>query len=287
MAGTIPGICLDTNLHTGVERCTKKEGKTLNVLITDLVAKYTPVAEEFNTLLPTLVYSTGNNRVYPVGSIVENALNGGEITTADIGFSGTTPVGLGSYNEVYRIDGSDCLYKELAKLNKRRMRIFRVDDDNYVYGTIKMINGQEYFVGFDAYLYTYRVKDNGTDTYALYMAVYYSANYENELQNMHAIPVDEIPEGLVGVILSNVADGVQVVAACSGVDYTTLFAEEWTTTLFQNNSGASPTTVTYNADTGLLTIAPAASYRIKDAALLAPAGINGISGVDKYVPVTA
>lgn len=287
MAGIIPGICADTNLNTGIERCAKKEGKTISVFITDYMSKYTPEADEFNTLLPTLVTTNSVNRIYPVGSIQENTLNGGDIATSDIGFSGTLPVGLNSYNEVYRIDGSDCLYKELLKLNKQRMRIFRVDDENYVYGTIKTVNGEEFFTGFDVTIYVYRTRDNGTDPYGLYMTVYYSANYENELKNMHAIKIDEIPEGLVGVTLKTVEGGVQVVAACSNVDYTATFGEDWTTAMFQNNSGASPTTVTYNTGTGLLTIAPAGSYRVKDASVLAPAGIYGLSGVDNYVQVTA
>jgi hypothetical protein len=233
--------------------------------------------------LPGYVVNPGTNRIYPVTGVAENTISGGDVATAEVGFSGARPTGENATSEVYRLLGNDCLAKELKKLNKRQVRVFRVDDENYVYGTIVKQGSTEQFAGFNATVFTYDLKQTGSDPGGIYIAVYYSSDYENEKKALNAVHVDEIPDGLVGVELQSKTTGYKVVSTCSGEDYTELYGNDWNTTMFATSTGTAPTTVTFAAATGLLSLAPAGAYRVKDAAALSAGDVHGLEGIEKYV----
>lgn len=280
--GQITGKCGQESAYTGVGNCPTDESKTVDLAITGLNATYPMEAEAFRSGLEGWVLSTGADRIYPVKGIVENTWSGGDVATSDLGFSGTMPVGLNGANEIYRIDGGLCLYKELSKFNKQKVRVFRGDDQRKKIGTIRTVIGGDKFAGFEAKVYAYYLKatDNAT-VGSVYLGVWYSSNYEKEYINSHAIEAD-LPDGLTAITLKKgaTAGTAKVVELCGNQDLTEMF--EWVEpSLYLNEAGTSPTTVTLN--NGSLTFEPVAAYRIKDAAALQAKDIPGVSGVAEFV----
>lgn len=292
--GNINSNCSDNvPVHTGLGDCNKQEGKTVALLISKRNAVYPLEAAAFNTGLigaNGYVNTDSGLRLLPLKSIINNTPTGGDIATVDVGFAGPRPSGYNAFSELYQIDAGDCLYKQLAQLNKTRARVFRVDDQGNIYGTAVMIDGEKKFVGFDSYLMTQRTKGSDNSViYSLSLAVYYSVDYSSiELPNLHSFVVNQIPEGLIGVTLEKgpTTGTAKVVSTCDGQDYTSNYGSEWMPNMFANVAGASPTTVTYSASTGLLTFAPIAAYRIKSAPTLIAGDIQGLEGVNNYVDLT-
>jgi hypothetical protein len=285
-AGFVLADCTVRQLLTGYENCTRAEGKTIALILTDPSAGYSTDAAAFNTALAGYVYDTTILKMYPIGSITGNTLSGGDVKTADVGFSGAKPVGINVVNEVYTIDGGDCLYKQLTALNGRTMRAFRVDDGNYIYGTFLERNGETVSAGFKVTVYVTSSKSDGSAAYTLNVTLYYSAAYEVERINMFAFHINEIPSGLVGVeLVKHASGGCSVVSVCSRNDYTPDYAGDWDTNMFVNTSGGKPTAVTYSAATQKLTITPAASYKVERGSVLKAGDIFGLEGIDKYTAV--
>lgn len=285
-AGVVLADCSPKTLLTGTESCTRSEGKTVGLILTDVNAVYSTDAAEFNAALAANVSDTTLSRMYPVNNILNNAPSGGDVKTADVGFSGARPVGMNAFSEAYTVEGGDCLYKSLSALNGRTMRLFRVDDAGYIYGTTLLRDGAPVFAGFKVSVQVTRSKSDGSSAYTLLLSAYYSAAYETELVNMTAFAIDEMPSGLVGVeLVKPGAAGVRVVSVCSRIDYTADYAGDWDTTMFVNATGGNPSAVTFSAATQLLTITPAASYRVAKANVLRAGGIYGLEGTDKLVAV--
>ncbi len=188
-------------------------------------------------------------------------------------------------NEMYRIEAGLCFYKEASRLNKRKVRVFRIDDEGFIFGTVKTVGDTDYFVGFEAITYAYPAKATDGSTFGYpYLGVWYSANNEKEYINANAFEIPSVPDGLIGIILEkgNATGTAKVVSTCGGDDYTSSY--DWQPEMFVNLAGASPETVTINQDTGLLTFAPpVASYRIKSASALEESDIYGLDGVEQMV----
>ena len=275
MAGTIQGVCITGTPYTGSTRCPKKEGTTAALIFTDPAARYPLDPETFRDEIDDLVYSNGVNRIYPVKNIVYNSPSGGDTNTYDTGSGFVSPGASSQVIDTFTVDDGDCLYKQLAKLEGRTIRVFRVDIEGFIYGTV--VNDE--FAGFQCKVKARRIQANGTDLYQLYLEVYYTTHYEKELKNLHAFELGEAPEGLVPVIVQTVNGASTVVEECSGVSVTDLYGDKWQATMFINSTGKAAESVKYNATTETLTIAPTGTYRVADASVLSPAGIKGITGV--------
>lgn len=289
--GTITSNCsYKSQVFTGQGNCIKQEGKTVALLISEHNAAYPIDGEAFNAALNGYINSESPLHLLPINNVINNTPSGGDIATTDVGFAGPRPSGYNAFSEIYQVDAGDCFYKQIAQLNKKRVRVFRVDDQQSINGTAVLRGGEEKFVGFDAYLMVQRVKGSDNSViYSVSLAVYYSVNYsEVELPNIHSFPLDEVPTGLIGVVLAKgpTTGTAKVVSICDGEDFTTTYGAEWNSGMFTNASGVSPTTVTYTESTGLLTFAPVAAYKVKDAATLSAGDIIGIEGLNKYVDLT-
>lgn len=290
--GQIPGNCAGATPLTGRGNCDKKEGKTIALILTELNSFYPTDPAEFIAGLNGWILAGTSPRMFPIKGVVAGALNGGDIATAELGtYGGSTPIGINQLNIAYQFDAGDCFYKELFKVRKRKMRLFRVDDEGYVYGTIVTREGEDHFAGFEVTLMPLYTLTDGTAETTIGLTAYFSVNYEFELAAKNGINVglNSIPDGLIGIVLqaSSKASGAKVVTVCSGEDITAEYGEDWTTELFLNNSGGKPTTVTFAKETGMLTIAPAGNYRVVGAEVLAEANIIGYEGVDTYTAITS
>lgn len=290
MIGQIKSNCKTAIPLTGSESCAKQEGKTSALIVTGLNAYFDTEEALFADALENSVIEAGSNRIYPIKNIVGMTINGGDINAPDLGtYGGPSPTNLNAKNIAYQVNGGDCMYKEMAKLNRRKMRVFRVDDEGYVYGTLVKRGGKFFFAGFEATLYAHRTPTDGSTAYNLSVYVYYTPNNEDEEKNMAAMNVGlvNIPDGLLGVVLQKgTATGTaSVITLCGAEDITAEYGEKWKATMFLNASGESPTTVTYNSATGLLTFEPAAAYRVASAAVLNE-DIQGIEGVNELVDLS-
>lgn len=284
MIGQIKGNCKVQIPLTGAESCAKQEGKVAALIVTGLNAYYPIEESAFIASLEGNVVSVGVSKMFPIKNIVGMAISGGDINAPELGtYGGPAPTNLNAKNVAYQINGGDCLYKELAKFNKRKMRIFRVDDEGYVYGTIVKKNDEYFFAGFECTLYATRTSTDGSTAYNLSLWAYYTPNHEDEEKNMSAISVGlvNIPDGLIGVTLKKVSSGTaHVVTACGGEDITSEYGEQWAVNMFANESGAAPESVTYDENTATLTFSPTAAYRVVSASKL---GIDGLEGINEFV----
>lgn len=289
MRGQIIGNCGNETPHTGLGNCPKQEGKIVALLVTTRSLNFSVNATEFITGLSNATIAAPSVRLFPIKNIVGMTINGGDINAPDLGnYGGPAPTNLNAKNVAYQIDGGDCLYKELAKFNKRKMRVFRVDDEGYVYGTVIEENGTKKFAGFECTLYANRVPTDGSTAYNLSLYVYYTPNNEIEEKNMNAFEVGltSIPDGLIGLTLvkGSTSGKTKIVTICGGDDVTDEIGSKLTTDTFLNDSGEHPTTVTYAK--GEITIEPAGSYKIADAGTLSGVDIVGFEGVDEYVSLS-
>lgn len=286
--GTIQGNCQQDIPHTGIGDCNVKEGKTVALLITGYNAFYPLDKEQFIANLETYVTQDGNLRMFPVNSVIANTINGGDINAPEAGFSGPQPTNINAINIVYQTGGGNCFYKEIAKFNRRKVRVFRVDDQGYIFGTVVTRNGENHFAGFEATAYSYITPTDGTTITAINLALYYSANYEKELRNMNAFEIPEVPNGLIGLMLQKGATTgtAKVIGSCDGEDYTLTYGDQWVADMFVNSTGANPTNVAFDEATGLLTFTPVGSYRIASASVLKAGNVIGFEGVNQLVDLT-
>lgn len=289
MRGQIIGNCGNETPHTGLGNCPKQEGKIVALLVTTRSVNFSVITSEFITGLNNSTIAAPSVRLFPIKNIVGMTINGGDINAPDLGnYGGPAPTNLNAKNVAYQIDGGDCLYKELAKFNKRKMRVFRVDDEGYVYGTVIEENGTKKFAGFECTLYANRVPTDGSTAYNLSLYVYYTPNNEIEEKNMNAfeIGLTSIPDGLIGLTImkGSTSGKAKIVTICGGDDVTDEIGSKLTTDTFLNDSGEHPTTATYAK--GEITIEPAGSYKIADAETLNGVDIVGFEGVDEYVSLS-
>lgn len=289
--GQIKGNCAADTPYTGLGNCPKGEGPTSALLLTDKDALFPLDSEEFITKLSDYVNGAESPKIYPIKGIVGITPSGGDINAPDLGtLGGPRPSNLNALNVAYQIEGGDCLYKELAKLNKRNMRMFRVDDEGYVYGTIVVRGGEKYFAGFEVTLYATKTIPDGSNSYNLSLWAYYSRNNENEEKNLNGFEVglQAIPDGLIGVVLKAgaVAGTATVETICGGDDITADWGEKWTKDMFVTATGVNPTTVSFNEATGALVITPTGEYRVAPASILAVGEIEGLDGAPVYATIT-
>ena len=291
MLGSIKSNCGAMGTpYTGIGSCPKKEGKVSALLITGKNALYPMESEDFVSGLSGYVTTADALKMYPIKGVVGMTINGGEVNAPDLGtYGGPVPTNLTAKNIAYQVDAGDCLYKAISKFNQRKMRVLRVDDEGFVYGTVVVRDGKNYFAGFEATLYAVRTPTDGSTAYNLSLYAYYTPSNESEEKNMHAFEVGlpNVPDGLIGVALKAGATGTaSVVTACGGEDITAEYGDKWKANMFINDSGTAAT-ATFDSATGLLSIAPAGKYRVASASVLEAGDILGLDGVGEYADVSA
>lgn len=292
MSGFIRGNCKSSQkVHTKVGECSMFEGTPNGFIIHDKNGSYSLDEVLFNTEIKGGIIAAGIKRITPlIGGITDYQVTGGDVKTAQEGFGPEQPIGINAKRINYIIDkGGLCLLRQLKKLNGKQIRIFPVDKNKVAYGTVATIDGEDKFRGFLATIYATKRDNTGSQTGAIIFSVFYDADYENEENAMAAIALTETIEGLTGVVLKRTAPGkAKLVIACSGDDLTDTYgADIAVATLYKDDTGANPTSVTYAAATGDLTFVPAAAkYMVADAETLSAADIEGLEGENEYTDLT-
>lgn len=288
--GDILGNCQSESPLTGFGSCDIKEGKTKALIFTERNATYSLDDAEFLTEIQQYVNTSGSKRMTPIKKIEGATRSGGDVATSELGNYGTTvPTGTNGLSIVYVIDGGDCFFKELLKFRKRNMRVFRVDDSGYIFGTVVKSGDNYYRAGFDTTSYPYYTEAEGTTAASLSLSVSYTDSYEEELMNKSGFEIGllNVPDGLLGITIRKgaAAGTATVVTNCGGTDITEVYSGDWDTTMFLNASGANPTSVVY-AD-GKLSFTPSASaYRIAGPDVLKVGDIAGYEGIDLLVDLS-
>lgn len=287
--GQVTSACESDSFHLGLGNCDKQEGKTTGLILTGANATYNMDAEAFIAAIHANTISDGADRMTILSGLKGAAFSGGDFNTVDDGTYGEQKTtNLSARTDTFTVNGGDCRYKELSKLNKKTFRVFRYDDEGYLYGTVKTKGGESVFAGYLATIYVRRIRPDGSAAYGIEVAVSYSASLEKEEKNMNAFSVGDLPGGLIGIILkAGTAGTASVLTACSGQDITSDYGDEWDETMFVDATGANPTNVDFDGDTGLLTIAPAGAYRPASAKILDAGNVAGFEGVGAYVQITA
>ncbi len=299
MKGKIIKACEDFFIQTNEGNCIAPEGRTKALFLTNVNAGYPLVPDDFNEGLYELnskkedgyLYRNDQLRITPVNNVSMSEQSGGDIATADPGDGFAIPAGFNQLAQTYRINGGLCLLKQLKRLNKKQMRVFRIDDSGMIFGTEREQRSGNDFQGYLAYIMATDVlPTSNTEIFYIQLSIYYSAEYSNERENAHAFALDSVPKGFVGVQLEagTAAGTAKVVEVCSGEDTTSVYGTEWEASMFADKSGKAPTAVAFDTETGLLTFTPAGGeYRVLDASVLIKGDIDGIEGVNVYTKLVA
>ena len=284
--GTIQGRCDDMSQpHTKIGGCADSEGTARTLFFTNNDTLFDADGELFEKELSEGVYKSGAGRVIPVNNLIDVANDGGDLNVSQKGWGPPMPIGLNSFRQNYVIRvGVDCLFKQLSKMNKRSLRVIRLDEKSIAYRTAITSSGKLKTRGFalDS-VYVELIEATASDPAEIHLSLFYSANYEKEKINKHSTFVNDEIEGLTGVFLEmgSAAGKAKVRVVCSGDDITSIHGSKFATaTLYQNPTGGNPTTVAYA--NGELTFTPVGKYRILDAAKLKTALIEGLEGENMY-----
>ena len=278
--------CTGENAYTKTGDCVMFEGYPTGLIITGKDALFSADPEAFDAEIRAAVYAGSARRAIPLtGGVIGTMSNsGGDLKTSQEGWGGTQFTGLNELREDYTITkGGYCLYKQLAKLNYRDLRVFKIDNTGMIFGTIVEVEGVDKIRGYAVHLgSSHRIAADNAG--ATLLSLIYSSNFQKEDINTQAIePVGGDIEGLSGLLLKRTGAGkAKVITSCSATDitdtYGAILAEPG---LYKNKSGENPTAVDYAG--GELEFTPAGFYRIVDADALKAKGITGYEGENAYV----
>lgn len=228
------GCSVNAIVAFGNEACGKFKGvpkgfifaeTSLNIELTAALAEEGAVLDFLNTLSAysiaerTQADITLKPAIYPYyPKLVNFETNGGDPKVETEGFGSGTPNGINPYSETFTIvDGGECLYKQLQKLEGRELQVYKVDENDTLYGTIKRMDDKPYLRGMKAYVSVTPRENNGTNAGAILVLVTYSNQYKVERDAQIAISLDEEVKALRQIAIRPVgANTFKVVSACSG-----------------------------------------------------------------------
>lgn len=287
LLGKIQGKCATTDMVHTRSNCDVDQGLIASLLVTTLDFTFpTTTPDEFNEAIQAGILA---GKVVVINGIEGADATGGDVAQATTPYGTNIPVGINAVSVPYYLNsGGSCLEKELSKLNRMQRRIVEIDKAGMAWGTEISEGVGRGFIG--SIMTTHTRATNNTTPYIKYFNVGYTSDYENEWNNRFAIESATF-DGLMGIMLvpGTVGGTARIVDSCSGMDVGAEIAAAATTpvtTAFIDESGANPATATIDPDTGVVTIAPAGSYRIAPATVLDGLNIIGYDGLNKFAAIT-
>lgn len=290
--GQVYGNCgTKDEIRTGREDCGVAPVVCTALLLSDPRAEYPSDPAEFNENLPSYIVSNGVDKILVIKDFDGDTPAGQEFRTITTGYGTNKPNGINPYSTEFNLaNATVCDYRELSKLNGKKMRVGIVGKDNMAEYTAISADKIKGYLGV---IGVREVRPTGTDgQYQVIISVSFDESWEKERQNNHVFALDAIPDGLIGIRLipGTVGGTANIVTVCGGMNVGTEIAAAATgdiTTAFISESGANPTTAVIDPDTGVVTISPAGSYRIAPATVLDGLGIIGYDGLNKFAAITA
>jgi hypothetical protein len=220
---------------------------------------------------------------YP--NIVNFEPSGGEPNIKQEGFGSGIPSGITPYVEKYIIvDGGECLYKQLLQLEEREIRVFKVDENDTMYGALTkkgLIRGYKCSV-------TVTPRENtGAQSAAIILQINYANTFKKERDMEISVGIEDeldVLRELSLVVVSKADATARIVASCGGRSITknnaalaALFVAN--VGLFMVNDVAYDSTLTYDAETDLFSFVGFAENGFVSPVTLNPNLFSG-AGVD-------
>jgi hypothetical protein len=258
-------------------------GKLRGFLINDMSICFSNDYHTFNEEIQNAIYATGNRKLFPFMeyiTIVYHRRSGGELRASKVGgstvFTGHNPVI--EYISIY--DDTGIVFKRLAKFKNMQIRIFLIDNENYVYGTK---DKQGKFKGFLSSIIALNRDNQNT-----YLTIEYSNIFQNEDVNSFGIKLENEIDDLTEIELQRLDKGcAKVVSTTYKTDLTEIYQDELVNVKFYLNSlGKNPISVAFDKKTDSLIFFPADKYKIADASILKSHGIEGLDSSGSYIDLS-
>jgi len=291
MKGFVAGICAVGDVpHTKTGGCALFAGTPAGLVFHDKNYSFTMDSDIFNQEILAAMSAMGTGRAFPITEgIVDMRPTGGDVRTQQEGFGPENPNGLNALRETYVItSGGICLYKQLAKLSGRQMRVFLIDNANSIYGTVAdVVVGagvtEERFRGYLVTVYVRHRRNTGTQSGAIEIDLFYDANFENEEKNTHSVILDVTLEGLSGLVLvpGSQPSSARVLIACSSDDVTSFYGMLLAdANLYKRKDGAHIMSVSYMPHGELMFSPPTSDglYQLESADKFEAVNIFGVEG---------
>lgn len=135
-----PG-CVVVNANTGMPDCPFLPEKIVGIMLFDKDTVFTAndvlTAAAFLSKLQSLVYVTGQNRIYPIPGLIFNADNSTAPTVVTDAYDGKKVAKDGKYDWTFDMPfGGANYHKKLRLYNKQKKNVLLWDDEGNVYGTL-------------------------------------------------------------------------------------------------------------------------------------------------------
>ena len=256
---------------TGLTSCMKFEGRPLGFIFTDFNDKFLATSDIVAALRDKLRFQTLPGATIVVNGLVNLEPTGGDIRLNQEGFGAASINGLNPLQEVYTItEGGLCMYKELRKLNGRKLRVIFIDAEWLGYFTaIQHLDAanipQIYLRGYNITLGVTRRKNIDTTPGAIILTFVYDPAFEREDENMASIPLSSDLQGLVGIKFMRTGSTTmptpsitgKLVTSCDNSDVPTEIALSLTTAMVRLLNGTGdevmPSSVAVSPD-GVITL---------------------------------
>lgn len=128
--------CKEGHLNTGGSACPINWGKVKGAILvehgSDAIAGL-----DFNVSEEWLAqcHEDVKDRIYPIGTFVEYAREGGEVQTNAVGYGGTKVTGVSPRNDTFTLDvPNEALNASLLETKNKKWDVYFYDEDNYLYG---------------------------------------------------------------------------------------------------------------------------------------------------------
>ena len=185
---------------TGITSCMKFEGRPLGFIFTGFNDRFLLTTEIVETLRNKIRMQTRPGATIVISGLVNLEPTGGDIRLNQEGWGAASINGLNPLTEVYTInEGGLCLYKELRKLNGRKLRVILIDADWLGYFTSIQSNNEMYLRGFSIRLGVTRRKNIETTPGAILLTFVYDTAFEQEDENIASIQLSSDLQGMVGL----------------------------------------------------------------------------------------
>jgi hypothetical protein len=224
---------------------------------------------EFNEEIQDAIYLSGDKRIISFRGITYHRRYEGKVLTSQEGFGPETPIGESpTTNHIIISDYTGTVFEKLSRFANKQVRVFYVNHENYIFGA------RDKAGNFKGFLSSIQVKKDN-DKILLYIN---SDSYQNEEECLsYRIRLENEIEDLIEVVLQRVDKGcAKVVSTTNKTDFTETFNDDLANTNFYfNKTKTHPTSVVYDKERKVLIFSPADKYRIAEALILKPYGLDG------------
>lgn len=128
--------CKASRLNTGGSACPIDWGKVKGAILVEHGKKLTELDEASPAeKLLAACHADGASRIYPIGTFVEYAREGGEVQTNAVGYGGTKITGISARNDTYTLDvPNEALNATLLASKSKQWDAYFYDENNVIYG---------------------------------------------------------------------------------------------------------------------------------------------------------